>query len=101
MKYQTFSVNEIFTRTYNIEQKMTAGGSAPVAGASSGSSADPQIRGYLEGIQNDIRQIRSAQLTNSGGSIPLNCPDSNCTTSTIFFMTILIQTCVILTFVCK
>lgn len=94
-------VNEIFTRTYNIEQKLSGGQNAPIASASAGQATDPQIRTYLENIQNDIRQVRSAQLATSGsGSQPLtNCPDSSCTSTTIFFVIILVQTAVILVFV--
>ena len=94
-------MNEIFTRTYNIEQKMAGGNNAaPIASASAGTATDPQIRAYLEGIQNDIRQIRSSQLANTGGAAPLaSCPDANCATSTILFLIILVQTCVILGFV--
>lgn len=51
-------VNEIFTRSYNIEQKLNAGGNAPVAqGGQAGQAADPQVRNYLENIQNGNSNI--------------------------------------------
>lgn len=52
-------VNEIFTRTYNMEQKLT-GGTATAAVA--GMQPDAAIKQFLEGIQNDVRQIRTSQL---------------------------------------
>uniref|UniRef100_A0A915Q6G0 L-type lectin-like domain-containing protein n=1 Tax=Setaria digitata TaxID=48799 RepID=A0A915Q6G0_9BILA len=52
-------VNEIFTRTHNLEQKMSAGN---VVGSSSGGAPDPALRSLIETIQNDVRQIRTTQL---------------------------------------
>lgn len=90
-------MNEIFTRTYNIEQKMTGGNTAPVA--ASGGANDPQIRAYLEGIQNDVRQIRSSQLANTGGGNQVLCPETSCITSTVFLSILFVQTAIIIGFV--
>lgn len=52
-------VNEIFTRTYNMEQKFGSGtGAQPTVG----SSPDPALRSLIETMQNDVRQIRTTQL---------------------------------------
>lgn len=52
-------VNEIFTRTYNLEQKM---GSGSTMGPSSAAAPDPALRSLIETMQNDVRQIRTVQL---------------------------------------
>ena len=81
-------VNEIFTRTYNLEQKL---------GGPSGSDANKQ---QLESIQNDIRQIRAAQIAQGnapGISGEVTC--GNCLTSTLFVLLVLVQSGVILVFV--
>lgn len=52
-------INEIFTRTYNLEQKMGAGSAV---GPSSDTTHDPALRSLLEAMQNDVRQIKVAQL---------------------------------------
>lgn len=52
-------VNEIFTRTYNLEQKM---GDGNAIGLLPGTTPDPALRSLIEVIQNDVRQIRTAQL---------------------------------------
>ena len=52
-------VNEIFTRTYNMEQRanqQVGGGGAVVP------QQDAAIKQYLENIQSDIRQVRTAQI---------------------------------------
>jgi hypothetical protein len=91
-------VNEIFTRTYNIEQKFTGGAAAPVGQAAAGAT-DPQLRGYLENIQNDIRQVRSAQLANTGGGSAAVCPNVSCPSTTLFILAITVQSGIILAFI--
>lgn len=49
-------VNEIFTRTYNMEQRAAQG----VGGGSP--QQDAAIKQYLENIQNDVRQVRASQM---------------------------------------
>ncbi|VDN36517.1 unnamed protein product [Gongylonema pulchrum] len=51
-------VNEIFTRTYNMEQKIGSGG----GGGAGNVVQDPALRPLIEAMQNDIRQIRTTQL---------------------------------------
>ncbi|VDK43452.1 unnamed protein product [Anisakis simplex] len=83
-------VNEIFTRTYNMEQKLAAGGSTAPTGAMV--QSDAAIKQFLENIQNDVRHIRSSQLAQSGqpgGS----CPNVTCLTSTFFLVIIAVQSC--------
>ncbi|KAI6229001.1 ERGIC-53-like protein [Aphelenchoides fujianensis] len=95
-------VNEIYTRSHNIEQRMgQIGGGAPVAASAGQAGVDATVRAYLDGIQNEVRQIRSSQLAQGGGSAgaAVGCPELACTSPTIFFVVILIQSAVILTFV--
>jgi len=80
-------VNEIFTRTYNLEQKL------------GGTGADPNKQ-LLDNIQNDIRQIRAAQIAQGnapGISGEVTC--GNCVTSTLFVLLVLVQSGVILVFI--
>uniref|UniRef100_A0A915B1V6 L-type lectin-like domain-containing protein n=1 Tax=Parascaris univalens TaxID=6257 RepID=A0A915B1V6_PARUN len=85
-------VNEIFTRTYNMEQKLT-GGTATAAVA--GMQPDAAIKQFLEGIQNDVRQIRTSQLAQSG--VPgTSCPNSACLTSTFFLVIVTLQSTALL-----
>lgn len=84
-------VNEIFTRTYNMEQRLSSGGSTggqPVA------QQDPALKQHLENIQNDIRQIRTTQLGQAAG--PSSCPNITCLSSTYFLVIICVQSGVIL-----
>lgn len=101
-------VNEIFTRTYNIEQKMgTIGGGGSVgnvAPAVDTSGIEAQLRNYMDAMQNDLRQIRSTQLTaqtggGTGGSTIASCPNISCTSSTVFLLVILVQTTAIMIFI--
>lgn len=105
-------VNEIFTRSYNIEQKLAGG--APVQTNNNNNQPavaagiDAHTRQYLENIQNEVRQIRASQQQgqplgggggyNTGGSQAL-CPDPNCTTSTVFLTVVLIQSGIIIAFI--
>uniref|UniRef100_F1L312 Protein ERGIC-53 n=2 Tax=Ascaris TaxID=6251 RepID=F1L312_ASCSU len=85
-------VNEIFTRTYNMEQKLT-GGTATAAVA--GMQPDAAIKQFLEGIQNDVRQIRTSQLA-QGGVAGAGCPNAACLTSTFFLVIITLQSTALL-----
>jgi mannose-binding lectin 1 len=83
-------VNEIFTRTYNLEQKI--GGPAVTA-------AQEQTKQQLDNLQNDIRQIRATQIA-QGSAPQLNTADcSNCLTTTLFVLIAIAQSGVILVFV--
>jgi mannose-binding lectin 1 len=84
-------VNEIFTRTYNLEQKL---------GGSGASTAAEQTRQQLENLQNDIRQIRATQIAQgSAPQINSGADCSNCVTTTLFVLIAIVQSGVILTFV--
>ncbi|KAI6208270.1 ERGIC-53-like protein [Aphelenchoides besseyi] len=91
-------VNEIYTRSHNIEQRLNqgAGGGSPVASAGS-QGMDAAVRSYLDGIQNEVRQIRSTQLSQTGGNTLSDCPA--CFSSSVFIVVIFVQTFVILGFV--
>lgn len=83
-------VNEIFTRTYNLEQKL---------GGQGGASPADQTKQQLENIQNDIRQIRASQIA-QGSAPQLNSGDcSTCLSSTLFVMIAIAQSGVILVFI--
>uniref|UniRef100_A0A0R3RUF0 L-type lectin-like domain-containing protein n=1 Tax=Elaeophora elaphi TaxID=1147741 RepID=A0A0R3RUF0_9BILA len=95
-------INEIFTRTYNIEQKMGGGSAAgPPSGTapaepSSGATPDPALRSLIETMQNDVRQIRTAQLGASNAQIGGgNCANVSCLSAS-FFMTIILAQSVIM-----
>lgn len=55
-------VNEIYTRTYNLEQKL--GGAAAPRQTDDGGA----VRAYLDAIQTEVRQIRSTQVAHSPGA---------------------------------
>lgn len=86
-------VNEIFTRTYNMEQKIShlpqQGGVAPPPDSTA------VLKQYLENIQNDVRQVRTTQL-GQGGSVPASCPTISCLTSTFFLTIISLQSAALL-----
>ncbi|MFH4983400.1 hypothetical protein AB6A40_010109 [Gnathostoma spinigerum] len=83
-------VNEIFTRTYNMEKKFSGGAV---------STADSGLSTYLENIQNDIRSIKTSQFHQggSGGTLPpvSGCPDPNCLSSSFFISVLALQSIVI------
>jgi mannose-binding lectin 1 len=97
-------VNEIFTRTYNMEQKLggaAAGSVQPVAGGTGGIQHDPTLKAALEEIQNHVRQIRTTQL-NQGGAAPAalgGCDNVPCVSSTIFLAVVVVQSGIIMTFI--
>lgn len=54
-------VNEIFTRTYNIDQKLSG---KAIPGPPSGGHIDSSaLHHSIESMHNDVREIRSAQIT--------------------------------------
>ncbi|VIO95599.1 Legume-like lectin family protein [Brugia malayi] len=86
-------VNEIFTRTYNLEQKM---GTGSAVGSPSGTTSDPALRPLIEAIQNDVRQIRTTQLgTPKAQVVGDSCTNISCLSSSFFMTIILVQSAVI------
>ncbi|TKR95182.1 hypothetical protein L596_009384 [Steinernema carpocapsae] len=83
-------VNEIFTRSYNIEQKLNQGGAGGAV------QQDPSVKAYLESIQNDLRQLKSQQQVGGNKSVCDNIP---CLSSTLFMVICALQSAVILAFV--
>lgn len=84
-------VNEIFTKTYKIEQALGTGGQ--------GGAESSQIRNYLDGIQNEVRQIRAQQIQTSNTAPVAKCPEISCASSTYLTIVIVIQSVVILGFI--
>lgn len=102
-------INDIYSRTINMEGKIGQGGSGgggtPGQGVGSVQAAGgyeaSQIRHYLEGIKQDVEQIRvnqnrpPAANAQSGGG---GCPDQGCVKSSIFFLTIAAHAALLLGF---
>ncbi|CAG9537028.1 unnamed protein product [Cercopithifilaria johnstoni] len=87
-------LNEIFTRTYNLEQKIGDGSSV---GSLSGTTPDPTLRSLMETIQNDVRQIRTTQLGTPSAQVPGgNCENVSCLSSSFFITIILAQSAIII-----
>uniref|UniRef100_A0AC34GB06 Uncharacterized protein n=1 Tax=Panagrolaimus sp. ES5 TaxID=591445 RepID=A0AC34GB06_9BILA len=83
-------VNEIFTRTYNLEQKL---------GGPAATTAQDQAKQQLDNLQNDIRQIRATQIA-QGSAPQVNTADcSNCLGATLFVLVAIVQSGIILVFV--
>lgn len=90
-------VNEIYTRSYNIEQKISGGAQGGVAF----NGGDVEVRAKLDGITNEIRQIRSTQLGQGGAvsGVASTCQDVPCVSSTLFLIIIAIQSGALMVFV--
>ncbi|OZC06689.1 Legume-like lectin family protein [Onchocerca flexuosa] len=86
-------MNEIFTRTYNLEQKM---GSGNAVAPPSGITPDPTLRSLVETIQNDVRQIRTTQLGTPSAQVGGNCPNVACLSSSFFMTIILAQSAIMI-----
>ncbi|VBB27474.1 unnamed protein product [Acanthocheilonema viteae] len=86
-------VNEIFTRTYNLEQKM---GDGSAVRSPSGTTGDPALRSLIEAIQNDVRQIRTTQLGAPNVQIGDYCTNVPCLSSSFFMTIILAQSTIII-----
>ncbi|MCP9264168.1 Protein ERGIC-53 [Dirofilaria immitis] len=92
-------MNEIFTRTYNLEQKIGSAMGSPsgITPDPALQSADPALRSLVETIQNDVRQIRTTQLgTPSAQIVGGNCPNMSCLSSSFFVTVIFAQSAVII-----
>lgn len=93
-------VTEIYTRSYNIEQKVQH---IPASGAGTGSATpnqDPAIRNYLEQLQQEVRQIRSNQIAQAHQ--PATGQEScaqNCLTGTLFTIIVALQSVALIVFI--
>lgn len=93
-------VNEIYTRTYNMEQKLNQGGQQIQQQQGGQTGTDQTVRTYLDAIQNDVRHIRSSMLANQpvGGAQPVGgCPA--CVTTWTFILFGIFQGGIILAFI--
>lgn len=81
-------VNEIFTKTYNIDQKIAQGG----AGAG---GVDSSMHQKVDSLLNELRTVRATQIQTSGPGAAANCPNISCVSSTIFMLIIFIQSAII------
>ncbi|KAH7728699.1 Ile-1 protein [Aphelenchoides avenae] len=96
-------VNEIFTRTYNMEQKL-GGAQGTVQQVSGGGTAvqhDPQVMAALNEIRGHVQQIRTTQVNQGGPSAAAmgGCDNIPCVSSTIFLAVVIVQSGIILTFI--
>ncbi|KAF8368125.1 ile-1, partial [Pristionchus pacificus] len=88
-------VNEIFTKTYNLEQRWGQGTTNQGGGTAVPDSAAHQ---KLDNLLNELRTVRANQI-NQGGST-VDSSSSSCGISSSFFITIiLLQGIVILAFI--
>lgn len=96
-------VNEVYTRTFNIEQKM-GGAQATVQQVGGGAAAvqhDPNMMAALNEIRGHVQQIRTTQLNQGGASAAAigGCDNIPCVSSTIFLAVVIVQSGIILTFI--
>ncbi|KAK6011663.1 hypothetical protein OSTOST_23244, partial [Ostertagia ostertagi] len=84
-------INEIFTKTYNLEQKWGQG--APQGGGGGG-GVDNSMHQKVDSLLNEVRAVRANQLQHSGGGA-VSCPNITCLSSSLFLAVILIQGLVI------
>uniref|UniRef100_A0A914VUV4 L-type lectin-like domain-containing protein n=1 Tax=Plectus sambesii TaxID=2011161 RepID=A0A914VUV4_9BILA len=98
-------VNEIYTRTFNMEQKINQGAGAQPQAAGQGQGTVQQVGGatdfatiknYLESVQADVRHIRANQNNMGQGNAQGGaCPDVACLTSTFFLIIVGAQSALI------
>ncbi|KAK6728490.1 hypothetical protein RB195_005868 [Necator americanus] len=86
-------VNEIFTKTYNLEQKW---GQGPPQGGGGG-GVDHNMHQKVDSLLNEIRTVRANQLQQGGTAV--NCPNISCLSSSLFLAVIFIQGLVIVVIV--
>ncbi|KAF7637741.1 L-type lectin-like domain-containing protein [Meloidogyne graminicola] len=96
-------VNEIYTRTYNVEQKIQHG-IPPASGTATVMQLDQATRNYLEQMQAEIRQIRASQVSQVQHPPPvqpapvIDCP-MNCISTTIFLSIVALQSVALFIFI--
>lgn len=84
-------VNEIFTKTYKIEQTLGINSQNGVESS--------QIRNTLDTIQNEIRQFRSHQTQILDNFQVVNCPKVSCVSFIYLIAAVITQTLVIIGFI--
>lgn len=93
-------VNEIFTRTHNIEQKLEDGNIASASASTRPPAFTPDqaLRSLIETIQNDVRQIRTTQLGIPNEQVVdgVGCANISCLSSSFFMTIIFLQSAVIM-----
>jgi mannose-binding lectin 1 len=95
-------VNEIYTRTYNVEQKIQHG-TPPTGGTGNVMQLDQATRNYLEQMQQEIRQIRASQVSQiqhppqAQPAQALECP--LCISSTLFLSIVALQSVALFIFI--
>ncbi|KAK6053327.1 hypothetical protein COOONC_09168 [Cooperia oncophora] len=82
-------INEIFTKTYNLEQKWGQG--APQGGGGGGGGVDHTMHQKVDSLLNEVRSVRANQLQQSGGGGSVACPNIACLSSSLFLAVIFIQ----------
>lgn len=87
-------VNEIFSKTYNLEQKW---GQGPPQGGG-GVAIDTSMHQKVDSLLNEVRTVRANQLQQSGGAVA-NCPNISCLSSSLFLTIIFIQGLIIVVMV--
>ncbi|XGW22170.1 hypothetical protein V3C99_004840 [Haemonchus contortus] len=81
-------INEIFTKTYNMEQKLGQG--VPQGGG--GGGVDQNMHQKMDSLLNEVRTVRANQLAQSGGGAGgVACPNIACLSSSLFLAVIFIQ----------
>ncbi|CAD5205340.1 unnamed protein product [Bursaphelenchus okinawaensis] len=96
-------INEIFTRTYNIEQKL--GGGIPVQQGNQQAvqqGLDPYVKQSLDNIHSIVQRLGTNQggpASYQAGGTQAVCPEVTCATPTLLVAIVLVQTGIILAFV--
>ncbi|PAV78272.1 hypothetical protein WR25_17668 [Diploscapter pachys] len=89
-------VNEIFTKTYNLEQRWGQG--APQVGnAGGGVAIDSSMHQKVDSLINEVRAVRATQSGGGSAGVAGGCP--NCLSSSIFLTIIFLQSAVIIVIV--
>ncbi|EGT54446.1 hypothetical protein CAEBREN_22656 [Caenorhabditis brenneri] len=83
-------VNEIFTKTYNIDQKIAQGGAG-------GGGVDSSMHQKVDSLLNELRTVRATQVQTTGPGA--NCPNVACVSTTIFLVILTVQSGIILAFI--
>ncbi|KJH44818.1 Legume-like lectin family protein [Dictyocaulus viviparus] len=86
-------VNEIFTKTYNLEQKLGQG----IPHVSN--SIDSSMHQKVDSLMNEVRTVRANQLQQSGGAASAGCPNISCVSSNLFVILIILHGLIVVSIV--